>query len=51
VQDLRVAGRASSFYYGNHNADLRTIGKALDVANVLEGSVRTQARRCGSACN
>ncbi|HET7557967.1 MAG TPA: hypothetical protein VFK08_07810, partial [Rhodanobacteraceae bacterium] len=42
VQDLKVAGRASSFYYGNRNADLRTIGKALDVANVLEGSVRTQ---------
>lgn len=42
VQGLKVAGRASSFYYGSHNADLRTIGKALDVANVLEGSVRTQ---------
>jgi TolB-like protein len=42
VQDLKVAGRASSFYYGNHNADLRTIGKALDVANVLQGAVRTQ---------
>jgi TolB-like protein len=42
VRDLKVAGRASSFYYGNHAADLRTIGKALDVANVLEGSVRSQ---------
>jgi TolB-like protein/Flp pilus assembly protein TadD len=42
VRDLKVAGRASSFYYGNHNADLRTIGRALDVANVLEGSVRSQ---------
>ena len=42
VQGLKVAGRASSFYYGSHNADLRTVGKALDVANVLEGSVRTQ---------
>jgi TolB-like protein/Flp pilus assembly protein TadD len=42
VQDLKVAGRASSFYYGSRNADLRTIGKALDVANVLQGSVRTQ---------
>ncbi|HEX7130031.1 MAG TPA: hypothetical protein VF217_08160 [Rhodanobacteraceae bacterium] len=42
VQGLKVAGRASSFYYGSRNADLRTIGKALDVANVLEGSVRTQ---------
>jgi TolB-like protein/Flp pilus assembly protein TadD len=44
VQGLKVAGRASSFYYGGHNADLRTIGKALDVANVLEGSVRTQGQ-------
>jgi TolB-like protein len=42
VQDLKVAGRASSFYYGSHDADLRTIGTALSVANVLEGSVRTQ---------
>ena len=44
VRDLRVAGRASSFYYGGRNADLRTIGKALNVANVLEGSVRTQGQ-------
>jgi TolB-like protein/Flp pilus assembly protein TadD len=42
VQGLKVAGRASSFYYGSRNADLRTIGKALDVANVLQGAVRTQ---------
>jgi TolB-like protein/tetratricopeptide (TPR) repeat protein len=42
VQGLKVAGRASSFYYGNHAADLRTIGQSLDVANVLEGSVRSQ---------
>ena len=42
VQNLKVAGRASSFYYGSRNADLRTIGKALDVANVLQGAVRTQ---------
>src|SRR6185437_12920446 len=44
VQDLKVAGRASSFYYGGRNADLRTIGKALHAANVLEGSVRTQGQ-------
>ena len=42
VQGLKVAGRASSFYYGSRNADLRTIGSALKVANVLQGSVRTQ---------
>jgi len=42
VKDLKVAGRTSSFYYKGRNEDLRTIGKALGVANVLEGSVRTQ---------
>lgn len=42
IQDLKVAGRASSFYYGKHDSDVRSIGKALDVANLLQGSVRTQ---------
>ncbi len=42
VQDLKVAGRTSSFYYKGRNEDLRTVGKALGVANVLEGSVRKQ---------
>ena len=42
VKGLKVAGRTSSFYYKGRNEDLRTIGKALGVANVLEGSVRTQ---------
>jgi TolB-like protein/Flp pilus assembly protein TadD len=42
VPGLKVAGRASSFYYGGRNADLRTIGKDLNVANVLQGSVRSQ---------
>ena len=45
VQDLKVAGRTSSFYYKGRNEDLRTIGKALGVANVLEGSVRTQGNK------
>jgi TolB-like protein/Tfp pilus assembly protein PilF len=42
VQDLKVAGRTSSFYYKGKSTDLREIGKALGVAHVLEGSVRTQ---------
>ncbi|MEO5565201.1 MAG: hypothetical protein ABIR05_00840 [Luteimonas sp.] len=42
VPGLKVAGRASSFYYANRNADLRTIGTNLNVANVLQGSVRSQ---------
>jgi TolB-like protein/Flp pilus assembly protein TadD len=45
VRDLRVAGRTSSFYYKGRNVDLREIGKALNVAYVLEGSVRTQGQR------
>jgi len=42
VKDLKVAGRTSSFYYKGRNEDLRTIGKALGVANIIEGSVRKQ---------
>jgi TolB-like protein/Tfp pilus assembly protein PilF len=45
IRDLRVAGRTSSFYYKGRNVDLRTIGKALGVAHVLEGSVRTQGNK------
>ncbi len=42
VQDLKVAGRTSSFYFKGKNESLGTIGKALGVAHVLEGSVRKQ---------
>jgi TolB-like protein/Tfp pilus assembly protein PilF len=42
VDGLKVAGRTSSFHYKGKNEDIRSIGKALGVANVLEGSVRTQ---------
>ncbi len=42
VQDLKVAGRTSSFYFKDRNENLRTIGKTLGVANLLEGSVRKQ---------
>ncbi len=45
IRDLRVAGRTSSFFYKGRNVDLRTIGKALGVAHVLEGSVRTQGNK------
>jgi tetratricopeptide (TPR) repeat protein len=45
VKDLKVAGRTSAFYYKGRNEDLRTIGKTLGVAHVLEGSVRTQGER------
>jgi TolB-like protein len=40
VEDLKVAGRTSSFAFKDRNEDLRTIGEALGVSHVLEGSVR-----------
>ncbi len=42
VNDLRVAGRTSSFYFKGMNIDLREIGQKLNVMSVLEGSVRKQ---------
>jgi adenylate cyclase len=42
INDLKVAGRTSSFFFKGKNEDIRLIGKALGVANVLEGSVRKQ---------
>lgn len=42
LKDLKVAGRTSSFSFKGRNDDLRVIGKALNVANVLEGSLRKQ---------
>ena len=40
VPDLRVISRTSSFSFKGKNQDVRTIGGALGVANILEGSVR-----------
>jgi TolB-like protein/Tfp pilus assembly protein PilF len=40
VKDLQVAGRTSSFAFKGRNEDLRTIGAALGVSHILEGSVR-----------
>jgi len=45
VKDLKVAGRTSSFSFKGKNDDLRTIGKTLSVANILEGSVRKQGEK------
>ena len=45
VKDLKVAGRTSSFSFKGKNEDLRIIGQALAVANILEGSVRKQGNR------
>ncbi len=40
IGDLRVAGRTSSFFYKGKNENLKDIGRALNVSNILEGSVR-----------
>jgi len=40
VQELKVAGRTSSFAFKGRNDDLRRIGDALGVNHILEGSVR-----------
>ena len=44
-QDLKVAGRTSSFAFKGRNEDLIEIGEALRVAKVLEGSVRRSGDR------
>jgi adenylate cyclase len=43
IPELHVAGRTSSFKFKGHNEDLRIIGDQLNVANILEGSVRKSA--------
>lgn len=45
MQGLHVAARTSSFQFKGKNEDLRVIGQRLNVATVLEGSVRKQGQR------
>lgn len=45
IPKLHVAGRTSSFQFKGENHDLRRIGEMLNVANVLEGSVRQSGTR------
>jgi TolB-like protein len=40
VPNLRVTARTSSFYFKGRSVPIADIAKALNVANVLEGSVR-----------
>jgi TolB-like protein len=40
IKALRLTARTSSFSFKGKNEDVRVIGKALGVANILEGSVR-----------
>ncbi|HVG40746.1 MAG TPA: FlgO family outer membrane protein, partial [Chitinophagaceae bacterium] len=45
LQDLKVAGRMSSFQFKGVKTNLQEIGEKLGVSNVLEGSVRKQGNR------
>jgi TolB-like protein/Tfp pilus assembly protein PilF len=45
LEDLKVAGRTSSFQFKGKQADLLEIGSKLKVSNILEGSVRKQGNR------
>jgi TolB-like protein len=45
VPGLKVVGRASSFQFKGKNADPSSVGAALGVAYLLEGSVRKDAGR------
>jgi TolB-like protein/tetratricopeptide (TPR) repeat protein len=45
IPELRVTGRTSSFSFKGKNEDLRVIAKKLDVANLLEGSLRGEGTR------
>lgn len=45
VPGLQVAGRTSSFYFKDQDADLATIGERLGVVHVLDGSVRRSGNR------
>ena len=45
VPGLKVASRTSSFAYKGKNTDVRQIARELNVANVLEGSVRSAGER------
>jgi len=40
VEDMKVAGRTSSFKFKGQNEDLKKIGQQLGVSRILEGSVR-----------
>jgi TolB-like protein/Tfp pilus assembly protein PilF len=45
IKGLRVSARASSFHFKGKDVPLGEIGKALNVATVLDGSVRKAGKR------
>jgi TolB-like protein/Tfp pilus assembly protein PilF len=45
VEDMKVAGRTSSFKFKGQNEDLKLVGEQLGVGHILEGSVRKSGGR------
>jgi len=45
VQGLRVVARSSAFQFKGKSSDIRTVGRQLNVATVLEGSVQKSGDR------
>src|SRR5436309_3797619 len=45
IEGLRVVGRTSSFSFKGKNANVSEVGKKLNVANVLEGTLRREGNR------
>jgi eukaryotic-like serine/threonine-protein kinase len=45
IPGLRVAGRSSAFSFKGRNEDLRSVGAKLNVANILEGTLRRSGNR------
>ena len=45
INELQVAARTSSFYFKGEHTDLQTIARKLNVASVLEGSVRRSGHK------
>lgn len=45
VQELKVAGRTSSFSFKGKNLDLRIMGEQLNVNLILEGSIRKSGNK------
>lgn len=45
IRGLRVASRTSAFYFKGKDVDIPTVAQKLNVATVLEGSVRKSGRR------
>jgi serine/threonine-protein kinase len=45
IEGLRVAARTSSFRFKGRSADVREVGRTLEVGAVLEGSVRKSGNR------